>query len=84
MVDGSKDEAQLACACTTTNRARSFEGFVVHMHLACLYLLHAEFERDGIDYHNWRKLGHAKRLDKIRGEPKRWDHSISPPLAGTP
>ncbi len=33
--------------------SRSFEGFVVHMHLAWLYLLHAEFIRDDIDYRYW-------------------------------
>ena len=43
---------------------RSFEGFVVHMHLAWVYLLHAEFEREGIDYRNGRKVGRASRLDR--------------------
>lgn len=34
---------------------RAFEAFVVHMHLAWLYLLHAEFLRDGTDFRYWDK-----------------------------
>ena len=34
---------------------RSFEGFVVHMHLAWLYLLYSEFTRDNIDYRYWQR-----------------------------
>ena len=42
------------------------------MHLAWLYLLHAEFERDGVDYRYWLK-DNPRRLEKVNGEPKRWD-----------
>lgn len=42
------------------------------MHLAWLYLLHAEFQRDGIDYRYWQK-GNSRRLEKIDGEPKMWE-----------
>lgn len=52
--------------------ARAFEGFVVHMHLAWLYLLHAEFIRDDIDYRYWDRQ-FKKRLLKVDGEPKRWE-----------
>jgi hypothetical protein len=42
MVEASKDEAVLAVRLyNDPSEARSFEGFVVHMHLAWLYLLHA-------------------------------------------
>lgn len=51
---------------------RSFEGFVVHMHLGWLYLLHAEFIRDGTDFRYWDKQ-YKRRLVKIDGEPKRWE-----------
>lgn len=51
---------------------RSFEAFVVHMHLAWLYLLHAEFERDQIDY-RYHKKSNPRLLEKIDGEPKRWE-----------
>jgi hypothetical protein len=74
MVDASKDEAQLAVRLyNDPSEPRGFEGFVVHMHLAWLYLLQAEFHRDGVDYRYWRKVGRARRLDKVDGEPKRWD-----------
>jgi hypothetical protein len=74
MVDVSKDEAQLAVRLyNDPSEPRGFEGFVVHMHLAWLYLLQAEFHRDGVDYRYWRKVGRARRLDKVDGEPKRWD-----------
>ncbi len=52
--------------------SRAFEGFVVHMHLAWLYLLHAEFIRDRIDYRYWDPR-YKQRLLKVDGEPKRWD-----------
>lgn len=51
---------------------RSFEGFVVHMHLAWLYLLHAQFIRDGIDYRYWDPR-RKNRLLKVDGEAKRWE-----------
>ncbi|PRZ39646.1 uncharacterized protein DUF3644 [Antricoccus suffuscus] len=51
---------------------RSFEGFVVHMHLAWLYLLHAEFIRDGVDYRYWDDR-YKKRLLRVDGEPKLWE-----------
>jgi hypothetical protein len=47
---------------------RSLEGFIVHMNLAWLYLLHARFERDHIDYRYWE----GNRLNRVDGEPKTW------------
>ena len=40
------------------------------MHTAWLYLLHAEFRRDGVDYHYRLPNGRFERVD---GEPKAWD-----------
>ncbi|WP_211231831.1 DUF3644 domain-containing protein [Amycolatopsis balhimycina] len=74
MVDASRDEAQLAVRLyNDPAEARSFEGFVVHMHLAWLYLLHGEFTRDGVDFRYWRFQRRARRVERIDGEPKRWD-----------
>ena len=74
MVDASRDEAQLAVRLyNDPSEARSFEGFVVHMHLAWLYLLHAELTRAGVDFRYWRTEGRTRRLVRIDGEPKRWD-----------
>ena len=52
--------------------SRSFEGFVIHMHLAWLYLLHAQFIRDDVDFRYWDPQ-FKKRLLKIDGEAKRWE-----------
>lgn len=71
MVEASKQEALEAV--DHYNRplaARGLEGFLVHMHIAWLYLMHAEFARDKIDYRYRLPNG---RLDKIDGEPRRWD-----------
>ena len=51
---------------------RSFESFIVHMHLAWLYLLQAQFQRDGVDY-RYRKKDNPRLLEKVDGEPKRWE-----------
>ena len=74
MVGASRDEACLAIRLyNDPAETRSFEGFVVHMHLAWLYLLHAEFDRGGqVDYRYWRQ-DNPRRLDKVDGEPKRWE-----------
>lgn len=72
-LDASVQEACLAVRLYNDSaEARSFEGFVVHMHLAWLYLLHAEFVRDGVDFRYWDPK-FRKRLLKIDGEPKRWE-----------
>jgi hypothetical protein len=70
MVEASRDEASLAVRLyNDATDIRSFEGFVVHMHLAWLYLLHSEFTRDNIDYRYW-KPHNPRRLERIDGEPK--------------
>lgn len=73
MVDASRDEASLAVRLyNDPAEGRSFEGFVVHMHLAWLYLLHAEFDRDGTDFRYWRR-DNPRKLDKVDGEARRWE-----------
>ena len=51
---------------------RAFEGFVVHMHMAWLYLLHARFIRDKVDY-RYRDRDNPRRFVKVDGEYKRWE-----------
>ncbi|KAB7744157.1 DUF3644 domain-containing protein [Nostocoides sp. F2B08] len=72
-LDASVKEACLAVRLyNDAAESRSFEGFVVHMHLAWLYLLHAQFIRDGTDYRYWDSR-YKKRLLRVDGEPKRWE-----------
>jgi Protein of unknown function (DUF3644) len=74
MVETSRDEASVAVRLyNDPAEARSFEGFVVHVYLAWLYLLHAEMTRDGVDYRYWRQQGRSRRLERVDGEPKRWE-----------
>jgi hypothetical protein len=69
-LQASKNEACLAVDLyNRSSRERSLEGFVVHMHLAWLYLLHARFERDHIDFRHWID---GRRLKRVDGEPKTW------------
>lgn len=51
---------------------RAFEGFVVHMHMAWLYLLQARFMRDGIDY-RYRDHLNPRRFVRVDGEYKCWE-----------
>lgn len=72
ILDASKDEALLAVHLYNQPRqARRVEDFFVHIHMAWLLLLHARFERDGVDYY-YRKnaAGHFVRVD---GDPKTWE-----------
>lgn len=74
MLIASIDEACLAVRLyNDPAEARSFESFVVHMHLAWLYLLHAVLTRDGVDYRYWENDGKRRRLIRVDGEPKRWE-----------
>lgn len=71
MVDGSKEEALIGIDMYNRPLTHgSFHGFVVHMHLAWLYVLHAEFSRDGVDYRYRQANGRFVRVD---GEPKTWE-----------
>lgn len=73
MVEASRDEASLAVRLyNDPAEVRSFEGFTIHMHLAWLYLFHAEFTRDGVDFRYWRR-DTPRLLEKVAGEPKRWE-----------
>src|SRR3954471_7740425 len=73
IVDASRDEAQLAVRLyNDPAETRSFEGFVVHMHLAWLYLLQAELTRDGVDF-RYRRQDNPRLLERVDGEPKRWE-----------
>lgn len=51
---------------------RAFEGFVVHMHLAWLYLLQARFIKTNIDF-RVRQSQNPKRFEVIDGEHRTWD-----------
>jgi hypothetical protein len=72
ILQGSRREALLAV--DLYNRAafhRSLEGFVMHMHVAWLYLLHARFTRDGVDY-RYRQEDN-RRFVRVDGEIKTWE-----------
>jgi hypothetical protein len=70
-LQGAIDEAILAVDLYNQPREpRRLEGFLVHMHIAWLYLLHAEFRRDGVDYRYRLENGHFDRTD---GEPRTWE-----------
>lgn len=72
-LDASIEEACLAVRLyNDSTEARAFEGFIIHMHLAWLYLLHAEFVRDDVDFRYWDPK-YKNRLLRIDGEPKRWE-----------
>jgi hypothetical protein len=72
-VDAACAEACLAVRLyNDPSEPRSFEGFIVHMHLSWLYLLHAEFQRDGVDY-RYRQKDNPRRFEKVNGEPKTWE-----------
>jgi len=71
ILEGAVDEALLATDLYNQPRQpRSLEGFYVHMHLAWLYLLHAEFRREGIDIRYKYANGRIKKVDD---EPKTWE-----------
>jgi hypothetical protein len=71
MLEGACDEALLAVDLyNQPQRPRRLEGFFVHMHLAWLYLLQAEFRRGGVDFRFHLPSG---RIDRVDGEPKTWD-----------
>ncbi len=72
-LSAARDEAVLAVRLyNDAAEARAFEGFVVHMHVAWLYLLHARFIRDKIDY-RYPDRDNSRRFVKVDGEYKRWE-----------
>jgi hypothetical protein len=73
MLRASRGEAMLAANMyNDSSQPRSFEGFVVHMHLAWLYLLQARFTRDNVDY-RFRRRNNPRLFERIEGEIKCWD-----------
>lgn len=69
----ARDEAALAVHLyNSTREPRAFEGFVVHMHIAWLYMLHARFLRDGVDF-RYRDRENPRRFIRVDGEYKRWE-----------
>lgn len=71
ILEGSIEEALLAVDLYNQPRQpRRLEAFLVHMHIAWLYLLHAELQRAGVDYRYRLPNGRFERID---GEPKTWD-----------
>lgn len=66
MLDASREEAVLAVKLfNDPTGERSLEAFVVHMHLAWLYLLQAEWTKAGMDYRvpNPARKGWFKKID---------------------
>ncbi len=55
-----------------TAEPRAFEAFVVHMHMAWLYLLHARFTRDGTEF-RYRDRLRPSQFVRVDGEHKRWE-----------
>jgi hypothetical protein len=78
-VKASRDEASLAARLyNDAAEVRSFEGFVVHMHLAWLYLLHAELTRDDVDYRYHRTVaGQSGRRAEAVGAGALCDPSLA-------
>ena len=72
MVLASQAEALTAVELHNSPLApRPLESFFVHMHVAWLYLLHAEFQSKGVDHH-YRELG-TRRYVRVDGDKKSWD-----------
>jgi Protein of unknown function (DUF3644) len=70
-LQGSRKEALLAADLYNRPASdRSLAAFVVHMHLAWLYLLHARLLRDGIDCRYRLPNGRFERID---GDIKTWE-----------
>jgi hypothetical protein len=71
ILDGAVDEVLLAVDLYNQPRQpRRLEAFLVHMHIAWLYLLQAQFKRAGIDYYYRLPNGWYER---VNGEPRSWE-----------
>ena len=71
MVKASQQEALLAVDLyNRRGNDRLLEAFFVHMHIAWLYLLHAECVQAGTDCRYRESTG---RLVRVDGEPKTWE-----------
>lgn len=70
MLEESKRQALVAVDSFNSSSGH-YGDFIIHMHLAWLYLLHAEFRRDGVIYqYTDEKTGKPWLID---GEPKTWE-----------
>ncbi|CAM3070695.1 DUF3644 domain-containing protein [Mycobacterium intermedium] len=73
MVESSRDECLNAVEFyNRPGSRRPLEAFLVHMHIAWLYLLQAEFEQAGINY-SYLVSTKPRRYMKVDGERKSWD-----------
>lgn len=73
IVEASKGEAILAVRLyNEPTLPRALEGFVVHMHLAWLYLLQAELIKNGVEF-RYRDPKYKSRYLKVGGEYQTWD-----------
>lgn len=73
MLCAARNEAVLAVHLyNDATEPRAFEAFIIHMHVAWLYLLHARFVRDGTDI-RYRDRDNARRFIRVDGEYKRWE-----------
>lgn len=71
-VEAAKAEALTAVEIyNSPTSLRPLEGFLVHMHVAWLYLLHAGFEKSKTDYHY--KDSKTGRYVRVDGERKSWE-----------
>lgn len=72
MLQAGKREAILAADLyNRTAVERSLEGYVVHMHLAWLYMLQAHFLKTGVDFRYRQPDG--RTFERIDGEIKTWE-----------
>ena len=72
-LDAARREATLGVRLyNDPTEPRSFEAFVVHMHVAWLYLLHARFGRDKVDI-RYRDRNNPRQFVTVDGEHKRWE-----------
>lgn len=72
-VESAKDEALNAVEFyNRPGSRRPLEAFLVHMHIAWLYLLQAQFERDGVS-NFYRDSKNKRRYVRVDGEKKAWD-----------
>ncbi|MGB3331995.1 MAG: DUF3644 domain-containing protein [Mycobacterium sp.] len=73
MVESSRDECLNAVEFyNRPGSRRPLEAFLVHMHIAWLYLLQAEFEQAGTNY-SYLTSTNPRRYMKVDGERKSWD-----------
>lgn len=71
-IEASRSEALTAVDLhNSPTSERPLESFLVHMHLAWLYLLQAEFQKGNVNY--FFRDPKSKRYVKVDGDRKAWD-----------